>query len=281
MSIMITADSSCDVTIEALQPVPFKLFPLTIIQNGVEYKDGVNLTPTDIYACVDADGPVPTTSAVNVMDYTLRFGELLKEHDAIIHISIGSGISSCYDHAMIASQDMPNVHIVDSQNISVGSGILVFEARRMILEGVDPATIAEILREMATKVEFYFLINQVTYLRKGGRCSNLAALGANLLNLKPCIVVQKTGTLAMGKKYRGALEKVIPTYVADYLKDRDDILPERCQLVATGCPPHWVEMACAEIEKNCGHKIEEVFRAGCTICSHSGPRALGLAILRK
>ncbi|MDF2838515.1 MAG: domain protein DegV family, partial [Evtepia sp.] len=141
MSIIVTADSSCDLPKQFLEPVPFELFPLTIIQNGVEYKDGIEITPEDIYKRVDLGEPVPTTSAVNVIDYQVRFSKLSAQYDAVIHISLGSEISSCYNHAQIAAKDFSNIYIVDSKNISLGHGLLVLEARRLILELKSPQEI--------------------------------------------------------------------------------------------------------------------------------------------
>ncbi len=281
MSIIVTADSSCDLPREALSPIPFELIPLTIIQNGVEYLDGVDICPEDIYRRVNEGQPVPTTSAINVADYHTRFSALSAQHDAVIHIALGSGISSCYAHAKLAAEAFPNVFLVDSQNISVGSGLLVLEAKRLIEEGRKPAEIADILREMAQRVEFTFLIDQLTYLHKGGRCSGIAALGANLLRLKPSITVNAGGTLAMAKKYRGTMEKVITQFCQDRLEGREDILPEKTMLVTTGCPAHWITLSASQIHRYTGLEPETLYSAGCTICSHSGPQALGLAVLKK
>lgn len=281
MSIFVTADSSCDLPKDALSPIPFELIPLTIIQNGVEYLDGVDISPEDIYRRVDEGQPVPTTSAVNVADYHARFSALSAQHEAVIHIALGSGISSCYAHAKLAAEDFPNVFLVDSQNISVGSGLLALEAKRLIEEGRKPGEIADILRDMAQRVEFTFLIDQLTYLHKGGRCSSIAALGANLLRLKPSIAVNAGGTLAMAKKYRGAMEKVITQFFQDRLEGREDMIPEKTMLITTGCPAHWITLASDQVHRYTGWKPESLYYAGCTICSHSGPQALGLAVLKK
>lgn len=281
MSIIVTADSSCDLPKDALSPIPFELIPLTIIQNGVEYLDGVDITPEDIYRRVAQGEPVPTTSAVNVADYHARFSALSHQHDAVIHISLGSGISSCYTHAKLAAEDFPNVYLVDSQNISVGSGLLVLEAKRLIEEGRNPKEIADILTEMAKRVEFTFLIDQLTYLHKGGRCSGIAALGANLLRLKPSIAVHEGGTLGMAKKYRGVMDKVLPQFLQDRLKDRSDIIAEKTLLVTTSCPAHWITLSTDQLQQHTGLTSDILYYAGCTICSHSGPQALGLAVLKQ
>ena len=151
----------------------------------------------------------------------------------------------------------------------------------MVLEGKDPNEMATELSALANKVEFSFIIDQLTFLRKGGRCSSLSALGANLLKLKPSIGVNKTGTLAVDKKYRGTFEKVLPFFLEDHLSERHSIVPEKTMLVTTSCPPEWEELAIHEVEKHTGHVIEDLFNAGCTICSHSGPKALGLVVLKK
>ena len=280
MSIIVTADSSCDLPKDALSPIPFELIPLTIIQDGVEYLDGVNITPEDIYRRVDEGAPVPTTSAINVADYHARFSVLSSQYDAVIHISLGSGISSCYAHAKLAAEEFPNVFLVDSQNISVGSGLLALEAKRLIEEGRAPGEITDILRDMALRVEFTFIIDQLTYLHKGGRCSGIAALGANLLRLKPSIAVHEGGTLGMAKKYRGVMEKVLPQFFRDCLEGRRDIIPEKTMLVTTHCPSHWITLSTSQIHLYTGFQPETLYYAGCTICSHCGPQALGLAVLK-
>lgn len=280
MSIIVTADSSCDLPKSFLAPIPFEHFPLSIIQNGIEYKDGVDITPEEIYDRVDKGNPIPTTSAINVMEYQWRFAELSAEYDAVIHVSLGSKISSCHSHAQLAAKEFSNVFVVDSKNISMGHSVLLLEARRMILEEKSPMEIATYLSELADRVEFTFILDQVSYLHKGGRCSNIAALGANLLKLKPVISVDN-GVMGMSKKYRGSFEKVLPMYFRDHLKDRDDIIPEKTLLITTHCPSHWITLATSEIARYTGHKITDLFYAGCTICSHSGPKALGLAVVKK
>lgn len=249
MPIIVTADSSCDLPKHCLDPIPFELFPLTIIQNGVEYKDGVDISPEDIYQRVARGLPVPTTSAVNLSYYYERFSVLSTQYDAIIHINIRSGISSCHNHAITAAKNFPNVYVVDSQNISIGQGFLALEAKNMILEGKNPQEIASELRILANKIEFSFIIDQLTFLHKGGRYSSLSALGANLLKLKPSIAVNKTETLALDKKYRGTFEKVLPAFLKDHLSERHTIYPEKTMLITTGCPPEWEDLAIQEIEK--------------------------------
>ncbi len=281
MTVIVTADSSCDVTAECMAPIPFELFPLTIIQDGIEYKDGVDIHPEEIYARVQAGAPVPTTSAVNLIDYAQRFELLSQQYDAVIHISLGSAISSCYEHACMAAKSFPNVYIIDSKNISLGSGLLLLEAKRMLLEGAEPESIVSTLTDMARRVEFYFLVDQLSFLQKGGRCSNLASLGANLLKLKPCLSMDEEGVMSMVKKYRGAMEKILPSFYAEYLKDRQDIEVESTRFITTSCPDAWIDLSLDEIERCIGYRPPADFFAGCTICSHSGPRALGLAILRK
>lgn len=279
MRIIVTADSSCDLPKQFLDPIPFEVFPLTIIQNGIEYKDGLEITPEDIYRRVSSGEPVPTTSAVNIVDYQVRFSKLSAQYDAVIHISLGSDISSCYAHAKLATEGLSNVHIVDSKNISVGHGLLALEARRLILENKAPSDIASFLTDLADKVEFTFILDQVTYLHKGGRCSNIAALGANLLKLKPVIAMQD-GKLTMVRKYRGAFEKVLPEFFRDQLMNRGDLDREKTMLVTTDCPSHWITLAENQIEQYTAYRVPDLYYAGCTICSHSGPKALGLAVVR-
>ena len=185
MRIKVTSDSTCDLPKELLERYQITLIPLSVIKNDEAFKDGVTITPQDIFDHVAAGGALCSTSAVSVGEYIDQFGIYSPDYDAVIHINLGSGFSACYQNACLAAQDFENVYVVDSQNLCNGQGLVALKACTLAEDG---ASVEEILKELEAfvpRVEISFLVDKLDYLVKGGRCSAAAALGANLLNLKP------------------------------------------------------------------------------------------------
>jgi len=170
--------------------------------------------------------------------------------------------------------------VVDSRNLSSGQGHVVLEAARLAEAGMEPGRIAGQLDGFIERVEVSFLLDQLEYLRKGGRCSTVAALGANLLKLKPCIELYG-GKMHVGKKYRGSFEKALSEYTRDRLAGRQDIDPGRIIVVHTACPAELVEAVCREVETYTGVPPLARPLAGCTIASHCGPCTLGIMFVKK
>lgn len=278
MRIKITADSTCDLSPELLERYQITLQPLTVTLGGNAYQDGVTIRPDDIFAHVAQGGELPATSAVNIADYQEFFAPLSAQYDAVIHINIGQEFSSCYQNACVAAEEFGNVFPVDSANLSTGQGLVVVEAAEAALRGDDAQTILEMLRALVGRVDTTFVVDKLDYLAKGGRCSSVAALGANLLKLKPCIVLSD-GKMAVGKKYRGAWEKVLPVYVEDRLNGRD-ICKDRIFITHTACDHGVVDAIRAQLETlGFGEILETV--AGCTVSCHCGPNTLGVLFIRK
>ncbi len=280
MNIKITSDSTCDLPRALLEKHRITVVPLYVLKGGKPFRDGVDLTPADIFRYVESGGELCTTSAVTVADYLDCFGRFSASHDAVIHICIGSGFSCCYQNACIAARDFPNVFVVDSRNLSAGQGLLVLEAAELAASGLEAGAVFGKLRELTGRVEGSFLINRLDYIRKGGRCSLLTALGANILQLKPCIEIAE-GRLQVAKKYRGSFERCAMAYTEDRLKGRDDILPARAIIVSAEVASATVRAACEAVKKYAGFGELTGSRAGCVISCHSGPGALGLFFLRK
>ena len=240
----------------------------------------MDITPQEIFDYVRSCKGVCRTAAVNVGDYTAFFKKCRENYDAVIHFNISSDFSSCYQNACTAAAEFENVYVVDSRNLSTGIALLVLDAAERAEKGEDPKEIAALMRETAEKVEASFVIDTLFYLQKGGRCSTLAALGANLLKLKPCIEV-KDGKMGVGKKYRGKIDNCIAQYVRERLQGRDDLRRNRIFITHSGCAPEIVENVKAII-KECGG-FDEVLEtyAGCTVSSHCGPNTLGVLFVRK
>jgi len=280
MTIKITSDSTCDLSQELLEMFDIEMIPLYIMKNGKAYRDGVDITPADIFSYVEKTGDFCTTAAVNTFDYIRFFERFSTHHDAIIHISLGSGFSVCHVNAIAAAKVFNNVYIVDSKNLSSGQGHITVEAAKMAQAGVDAETIIRKIPDVIGRVETSFLIDRLDYIFKGGRCSLATALGANILHLRTCVEVSG-GIMQVTKKYRGAFENCVETYVRDKLEGREDLVLERIFITHPAAPPRAVETARKAIVRYA--RFNEIIetKAGCTISCHCGPRTLGILFIRK
>ena len=278
--IKITTDSTCDLPAQLLEQHHISVIPLGIVKGGHLYQDGVNIHTTDIAAHVDAGGEITTTNAVNIADYEMLFRREMADHDAVIHINIGMGFSSCYQNAKLAAEEVPEVYVVDSANLTVGHGFLVLAAAQAAEEGRSVTEILGMLEEMTGRVETSFVLDRLDYMKKGGRCSAVTLLGANLLKLHPCVEVID-GKMSATKKYRGSIEKVVGDYVRDRLEGRTDIDTSMVFLVDTCADDHLASIAWEALQQDGRFgKIVEA-KAGCTIFCHCGPGTLGIIFLRK
>lgn len=281
MKIKITADSTCDLSPELLRENDIEIFPLYVTKNNASFRDGIDIWPEDIVRHVAEGGDLCSTSAVNIGDYIARFGMLSDAYDAVIHISLGSGFSSAYQNACIAAADYPNIYVVDSCNLSTGHGHVVMEACRLRETVDDPEKIVEELNDLAGRVETSFLLDRLDYMVKGGRCSTVAALGANLLQLKPCIEVVD-GKMKVGKKYRGNFAKCLETYVKERVADRDDIIRDLAFVTYSPTKNDEIVTRSVAAAETYGH-FDRLIRthAGCTVTCHCGPNCLGILFIRK
>ena len=189
MKIKITADSTCDLSPELISENDIGIVPLFVNKGGESFLDGVTITPAEIFAHVAAGGDLCSTAAVPIGVYQEYFEKYLKEYDAVVHVCIGSGFSACYNNARLAAEEFENVRVIDSKNLSTGHGHVVLEACKLAKTATDLDAMQAELDELTSRVDASFLLDRLDYMVKGGRCSLVAALGANLLKLKPCIEV--------------------------------------------------------------------------------------------
>ena len=278
--IIISSDSTCDLSKELVDRYQIRIQPMGISLGDQIYRDGVDITPDMIYAHHEKTGQLPKTSAINVVEDLEYFEELTKDGSTVIYFTISSSMSSTYNNACVAAQEFENVYVVDAKNLSTGSGLLVLAAAEMAQEGMEAQQIVEKLNDLADRVDASFVVDNLEYLVKGGRCSALAAFGANLLQLKPCISV-KNGAMGVGKKYRGKFERVLLTYVADRLADAEDICLDRVFVTHAGCDPKVVESVAEAVKNTLPFREILVTRAGCTVSSHCGANTLGVLFIRK
>jgi len=280
MNIKILSDSTCDLSPELLEKHNIDLARLTVVKGDEQFVDGLTITPADIFAHVAAGGDLCSTAAYSVGEYQELFGKYAKEYDGVIHINISSGFSSCYQNACLAAEDFPNVRVIDSKNLSTGQGHVVLEACRLAKECNDLDEITEKLNAFTPRVEASFVLDQLKYMVKGGRCSAVAALGANLLNLKPCIEV-RDGKMSVVKKYRGNYAKCLASYVKDRLADREDIVRNELFLTYTPVTDEALETVKKGIAEYGNFKTVYETTAGCTVSCHCGPSTLGVLFVRK
>lgn len=280
MKIQITADSACDLTPELIERYHIKIMPLTVTVGSSSGLDGVTIHRDDLYRHVEAGGDLPTTSAVNPSDFTEFFQNSKEGSDAVIHISLGSKISSSCQNAMLAASELENVFVVDSQNLSSGFGHVVVEAAICAEQGCTPDEIIGRMNELVPKVRASFILSRLDYMKKGGRCTAVELLGANLLKLMPQIAVSN-GTMGVVKKYRGSFDKCLRAYVQDLLKDRTDLVLDRVFITHSGVKEGIVPMVADEIRKYADFREIIETNAGCTISSHCGPGTLGVLFITK
>ena len=280
MRIKISADSTCDLSQELIEAYNIGITPLYIVRGEEVLRDGIDITPQDIYAYVESQGTLCSTAAVNVTDYLEVFQQWREDYDAIVHFTISSDMSACYQNAVIAASELSEVYVIDSRNLSDGIGLLVLRAAELAREGMAADEIKRIVDAQKEKVETSFVVDTLEYLHKGGRCSAIAALGANLLSLKPCIEVRE-GRMGVGKKYRGTTVKCLCKYVEDRLKGRDDLDFSRIFIVDSGVDPAIVEQVEQKVLEF--GAFEEILhaKAGCTISNHCGPNCFGIMFFRK
>ena len=280
MRIKITADSTCDLTAELVEQNQITITPLTVNCGAESFRDGVDITPDGLYEKIRATGTLASTAAVNVQEYMDAFSAALRDHDAVVHFTISSDMSACYQNACIAARELGNVYVVDSRNLSTGIGHLVLDGCQLAGSGMAPEDIQKELERRRGKLDVSFVVDTLEYLRKGGRCSALAAMGANLLHLHPCIFV-KDGAMGVGRKYRGKLIECVRAYVRDRLSEPESVDPRRVFITDSGVSEDIRAAAEEEVRRAVAFRQIIHTRAGCTVSSHCGPGTLGILFYRK
>jgi len=280
--VILTADSTCDLTTELLQKYKVHTIPLHINLGGSSYLDLLDITPDDIYKNFGETGTLPKTAAVNTQEYINALKPYIDKGYEVVHVNLGSALSASYQNCCNAAKQLGGIYPVDSCNLSTGSGLLVIQAAQLISQGCSAKETAEKTQSMAHNSHGSFIVDRLEYLRAGGRCSAVAVLGANILGIKPCIEVDNTnGSMSVGKKYRGRLTKVLTTYVEEQLNRYNDIDTSRVFITHAGISQDMVDHVYNILSKK--HIFDEILvtRASCTISSHCGPDTLGILFMTK
>lgn len=276
MKICISAESTIDLPREILDEFSIKTIPFSVILGAESGFDGV-ITPQTIFDYVDKTGVLPRTSAINEAQFDDYFRGLLKEYDAIIHFSLSSEISSACNNAINAARELKGVYVVDSRSLSTGIALEAIYASQLVKEGLSPEEIVEKVKARIPANQTSFVLATVDYLYKGGRCSGLAKLGAQLFRIRPQILMQD-GKMSPGKKYMGKQLGCVESYCKDTLAQFNNPDLSLVFLTHSMATPDMVEAAKKQLEER-GFKRIIVTTAGATITSHCGPKCLGILYL--
>ena len=279
--VMITADSTVDLSPELRERYDIRIIPLTITLGEEHfYDDGVAFTPLDMYARYHQDGLLPKTSAPGVQEFLDFFGPLVRQGCEIVHLDISSELSNTYNAARLAASELEGVYVVDSRMLSTGVGLLAIEGAECRDRGLGAKEIAEHLEGLTGKVSTSFVLDTLEFMWKGGRCTGVAALGANLLRLKPGLEM-KDGKLGVYKKYRGNIEKVYEQYIRERLEGKK-VRPGHIFITESGeIEPEVVErMSRLALELSGCREVHHTM-AGCTVSTHCGPKTLGVLFIEE
>ena len=278
--VVITADSTCDHSRDLRERYDIHVIPLTITLGDDTFLDGQGFTPLDMYARYRKDGTLPKTSAVGVQEFIDFFSQFTEQGFNVVHLDISAELSNSYNAACMAAAELGGVYVVDSRMLSTGVGLLAIEGAECRDRGMPAKEIAQHLRALTDKVQTSFVLDTLEFMWKGGRCSGVAALGANLLHLKPGLEM-KDGKLGVYKKYRGNINSVYKQYIKERLEGRK-VRPEHVFITESGEVDDAVlEEIYTLVRETIPVKEIHHTVAGCTISTHCGPKTLGILFLEE
>ena len=281
--VSIITDSTSDLSRELLEKYDITVFPLHIHLGDKEYADGIDITAEEIYRWSEETKETPKTSALSLYDAKEYIKNALEKSEEVICFCISQEMSSCYSVMHMAVGELEaeeRVWVIDSANLSTGIGLQILEAAELAEKGMRAGAIVEKMKEMQPQIRSSFVVDSLTFLHRGGRCSSVAALMGNTLKLHPCIYVLD-GKMQAGKKYRGKMDKVILNYVGDLKQELSTAKREHIFITHSSCDTDLIEVIKKEIENlNYFHNIY-VTQAGGVIASHCGPGTLGVLYVAK
>ena len=279
--VMITADSTVDLSRELKERFDIRIIPLMITLGEEHFMDdGESFTPLDMYARYHKDGLLPKTSAPGVQELLDFFTPLVEQGYEIVHLDISAELSNTFNAARLAAAELEGVYVVDSRMLSTGVGLLAIEGAECRDRGMGAKEIAEHLESLTGKVSTSFVLDTLEFMWKGGRCTGVAALGANLLKLKPGLEM-KDGKLGVYKKYRGNIEKVYEQYIRERLAGKK-VRPGHIFITESGeIAPEVAERMCQLAKELSGCREVHHTLAGCTVSTHCGPKTLGVLFIEE
>lgn len=279
--IIISTDSTSDLPIELIEKYDIKVLPLNIVSETETKKDGIEIEAKDVFKYQRETGKLLKTAAANIAEWG-DFFDSFPENDGVINFTISSEMSSTFTNSKIAAEERKEIYTIDSHNLSTGIGLLILTACDLREQGLSAKEIYEKIEALKPFVRASFVIDTLEFLHKGGRCSALAALGANLLKLKPCIEVVD-GKMGVAKKYRGKITDVIPKYIQDKLSEIEKINTDKVFITHTmdDKNSYIVDEMVKYVRDNYSFKHIYTSTAGCTVSVHCGPNTLGILYIDK
>lgn len=281
--IILSADSTCDLGEQLKARYQVSYYPFHIILEDKDYQDNVDITVKEIFQAYYDRKALPRTAAINVGEYIDYFQAWVNEGFDVIHLNLGGAISSAHQNCVLAAKELAEsgaagrVYPIDSFSLSTGIALQVIDAGEMIAAGLPAGEIAEKLEANRPNVHASFILDTLDFMRAGGRCSTVAAVSANLLSLKPCIEVDNSdGSMHVGKKYRGSLQKVLGQYVKDKLNQYPNIKRDHIFITYSTISPEMVALVKEAIQSVMSFGEIHATSASCTIASHCGPNTLGI-----
>ncbi len=276
--VIIASDSTCDLSPSLIAQYHIQVIPLSVHLANNTYLDGVDLSADDIYRIYDETQELPKTAAANPAALTDFFAQHTQEGNGLVLFTVSSELSSMYQNAVLAAQAFEDVHVVDSRNLSTGVGIQVLAAAELAQQGLSAGEIAELCRSRSEQVDISFVLDDLEFMQKGGRCSALTLLGANLLSIKPELSV-RDGKMGVVKKRRGKFPSALEHYLRDHLSDLSKVDLRRVFVTHAGCEEALVQDCVALVQELAPFQEVHVTRAGCIISSHCGRNTLGIVFL--
>lgn len=284
--VIVIADSTTDLSKELIEKYKIKVVPLhvTIPGDDTDYLDGVNLDAEQIYEIVDKNGKTPKTGARNTAELIEDFRPYIEQGCDIIFTGIGASMSSTYSNACLAAQEFPEgrIEVIDSQNLSTGTGLLVLRMCELRDQGKGVHEIAKEIRELVPLVSAKFCIEVLDYLYKGGRCSGMTKLFAQFLRIHPIAKVID-GKLTMYKLPRGKYKKAVDLQIEEFVEDFNagNIYPEHVFVTHSGRMTGETEYIVEELKKYLPEEAIHVTHSGCVVSSHCGPKTIGILYILK
>lgn len=278
MKIKITTDSCCDYPVDKLKKLGVPYISVIVVLKGEEYLDTINITPIDIFNFVKSTNKLPTTAAPSVESIKTFFEKELEGGYNIVHIGLSKKLSATTVNAESAAKEIggDKIHVIDSESLSTGISLLLLYALDLLKQNKHSAKeIAEMVQSRVKNVQASFVVDTLEYLRKGGRCSALAAFGANLLKLKPRLQLHE-GKIVSDGKYRGKIDSVYLKYIDETLSRYNNPDKTRCFVTHSYAEQASVDAVIEYVKsKNIFKEVIET-KAGSTITSHCGKGTLGI-----
>lgn len=272
--VVITADSAADLPKDVAAGYGIVIMPMNVVIEDEVKKDGVDITAQELFDFVDNTGKIPSTSAVSPGEYTDFFERILNGGNAVVHLAFCSELSSTCRNAKMAASMLNGVYVIDTRNLAGGMALLAIKGCEMRDNGMGAEEIYSRLSSLVPSARVSYLLDSIDFLRRSGRCSAAAALGASLLSIKPCAAMVN-GSIEVIKKYRGKTQAARLQYASEQLEKYSKIDYSTAFIYHSGVDT--AELAAIEeMLKNKG--FEQVITAftGCMISLHSGRNALGI-----